>query len=394
MKKKIVLIEGVYDTIDLFTREIKKTLEQMGCECLVLDAGHMEESLKEFALFAMTPVFAAITFNNLGYNLELSEGKNIWEQFEIPYVNILMDHPFHYTGPLAHMPKTAWVFCTDKNHVDFMHRFYPEIERVGFLPHAGVKLPGAKKWIRDRKIEVLYAGSLPFFTAGMLVPDLSAITQFDAIDMSRQVLEDLIKNPAVTTEDAIEAYLKERGIELEEPDLFAGIVKMRFLDSYATSFFREQAVKLLVESGVSVTAYGTGWNECEWSHNPHLHYGGKVLAPEILPLMCEAKIVLNTMTWYKAGAHDRIFNGMLAGACVVTDDSAYLREEFEAEKAMVRFKLEEIVRLPEIVWDLLDHPEKMQQIADVGYESASEKHTWESRMKQVLSMLEGTDCGF
>lgn len=60
-------------------------------------------------------------------------------------------------------------------------------------------------------------------------------------------------------------------------------------------------MKLLVESGVSVTAYGTGWNECEWSHNPHLHYGGKVLAPEILPLMCEAKIVLNTMTWYKAG---------------------------------------------------------------------------------------------
>lgn len=31
---------------------------------------------------------------------------------------------------------------------------------------------------------------------------------------------------------------------------------------------------------------------------------------------------------------------------------------------------------------------KMQQIADVGYESASEKHTWKSRMKQVLSMLE------
>ena len=50
---KILLaaISGVYDTIDLFTREIKKALEQMGCECLVLDAGHMEESLKEFALF-------------------------------------------------------------------------------------------------------------------------------------------------------------------------------------------------------------------------------------------------------------------------------------------------------------------------------------------------------
>lgn len=58
--------------------------------------------------------------------------------------------------------------------------------------------------------------------------------------MSRQVLEDLIKTGGYDR-GAIEAYLKERGIELEEQDLFAGIVKMRFLDSYATSFFREQA---------------------------------------------------------------------------------------------------------------------------------------------------------
>lgn len=389
MKKKIVLIEGVYDTIDLFTNEIKRALEQMDYECLVLDANHMEDSLKEFVLFAMTPVTAVITFNNLGYNLELPEGKNIWEQFEIPYVNILMDHPFHYTKALAHMPKTAWVLCTDQNHVDFLHRFYPQIERVRFLPHAGAVVPGEKKKIKDRKIQVLYAGSLPFFTAGMLVPDLSAVTQFDAIDMSRQVLEDMIKDPSVPTENAIEHYLKEQKIMLSDQELFESVVKMRFLDSYATSFFREQAVRLLVESGIDVTAYGTGWNECEWSSNPHLHYEGKVLAPEILPLMSEAKIVLNTMTWYKAGAHDRIFNGMLAGACVVSDDSKYLRQEFDTKQAMVRFQLEEIVRLPEMVWNLLDHPEKMQQIADAGYEAACEGHTWKNRVKVICSMLEG-----
>lgn len=394
MKKKIILIEGVYDTIDLFTENIKEALEEMGCECLVLDAGHMEESLKAFAFFAMTPVTAAITFNNLGYNLELPEGKNIWEQFHIPYVNILMDHPFHYTKALSHMPETAWVFCTDQNHVAFLNRFYPQIKRVGFLPHAGVELPGEKKKISERKIQVLYAGSLPFFTAGMLVPDLSAVTQFDAIDMSRQVLEDLIKNPSLPTEQAIEAYLRERDIILDKQELFDGIVKMRFLDSYATSFFREQAVRLLVESGIDVTAYGTGWNACEWSENPHLHYEGKVLAPEILPLMCDAKIVLNTMTWYKAGAHDRIFNGMLAGACVVTDDSAYLRQQFENEQKLVRFRLEEIGHLPELIWKLLDHPDEMQQIADAGYQAAREGHTWKSRMQEIFSVLEGQNADF
>ena len=41
-------------------------------------------------------------------------------------------------------------------------------------------------------------------------------------------------------------------------------MQMRFIDSYATSFFREQAVRILVENGIRVTAYGTGWDQCEW----------------------------------------------------------------------------------------------------------------------------------
>lgn len=65
--------------------------------------------------------FFGVTFNNLGYNLTLPEAKtetgdacskqnmgyspkdinssrepNLWETYEIPYINILMDHPFHY----------------------------------------------------------------------------------------------------------------------------------------------------------------------------------------------------------------------------------------------------------------------------------------------------------
>ncbi|MDY4838937.1 MAG: glycosyltransferase [Lachnospiraceae bacterium] len=387
-EKKIVLIEGVYDTIDLFSENVKQALEELGYECLVLHAQDMEESLKEFAVFALTEITAVITFNNLGYNLELTEGKNIWEQFDIPYVNILMDHPFHYKKPLKHMPKTARVYCTDRNHVAFMRRFFPEISRVGFLPHAGIELPQTKRPLKERRIEVLYAGALPFFTAGSLVPDLSAITEFDALDMAKTVLEDLIKKPQETTETAIETYLKERKIQLSEDALFDAIVKMRFLDSYATSFFRENAVRLLVESGIDVTAYGTGWNQCEWSDNPHLHYGGKILAPEVLPLMADAKIVLNTMTWYKAGAHDRIFNGMLAGACVVTDDSSYLRSLCSKDEALVRFQLEEIGALPEKVYNLLEHPNQMQMVADCGYETAKREHTWKNRVLTVLKDLE------
>ena len=84
------------------------------------------------------------------------------------------------------------------------------------------------------------------------------------------------------------------------------------------------------------------YTSCEWSDNPYLVYGGKVLAPEILPLMNDSKLVLTTMTWFKAGAHDRSFNGMRAGAAVVTDDSTYLRREFTDGKELVMFSRNEI----------------------------------------------------
>ena len=158
---------------------------------------------------------------------------------------------------------------------------------------------------------------------------------------------------------------------------------MRFIDSYATSFFREQAVRLLVENGVRVTAYGTGWDQCDWSDNPYLDYHGKVLAPEILPLMNDSKIVLNTMTWFKAGAHDRVFNGMLAGAAVVTDDSTYLRREFSDGKELVMFDLEDLGTLPERVFELFGHIDRAQQIADCGYRAAKEGHTWKSRAEYI-----------
>ena len=78
--------------------------------------------------------FACVTFNNLGYNLSLSDGGNLWEVYDIPYINILMDHPFHYEKPLRLAPKTAAVLCTDRRHVAYLRRYFKNILRTDFLP--------------------------------------------------------------------------------------------------------------------------------------------------------------------------------------------------------------------------------------------------------------------
>ena len=122
--KTILFIQGIYDTIDLFIAALSQSFREMGCTCHVLDTREKAKfmpSLKR--ILRDEHVDALVTFNNIGYNLSFSEGTNIWDEKGIPYINILMDHPFHYANPLRHAPENSVVFCTDRNHVDFIKRF-------------------------------------------------------------------------------------------------------------------------------------------------------------------------------------------------------------------------------------------------------------------------------
>lgn len=402
--KTLIFIQGIYDTIDLFIAALSEAFEQLGCICHIMDTrseAGIELQLK--GILEEEQVDGVVTFNNIGYNLSSADGRNIWEERGIPFINILMDHPFHYDYPLRHAPDTSVVFCTDRNHVDYLRRFYSGLTRVDFMPHAGMEADitesaqaGACHLCRggyayhpkmdERPIDVLYAGGLSKYVAEGLVPDLGEIREFDAFSLTREVLAELIRHPEKTTESAIEEYFAAEQLEFTDEQLRDWITRLRFIDSYAASFYREQSVRLLAENGIWVAVFGGGWDQCEWADNPNLLYGGKVLAPQVLELMNRSKIVLNTMTWYKNGIHDRIINGMLAKAVVVTDESAYLTEEISSQKkqCLETFCLSRMPELPEMVHSLLEQPERMEEIADNGYHYAKKNHTWIQRAEYVL----------
>lgn len=396
MKRTIIYFVGVYDTLDLFTDKLREAFEEMGYDSFVYDA-QQERMSKELLVEMLEECadaggnceesFACVTFNNLGYNLDISDGRNLWEAYQVPYINILMDHPFHYEKPLRNAPETSIVLCVDQNHVRYIRRYFKNIRQMDFLPHAGVELGSKHKPLVERNIDVLYAGALPIYTVSKMIPDLSSIQEVDGEEMAQEVLGELVRHPGKTTEDVITEYLRSRRNDISEKRIHEIIVQMRFVDSYATSFFREQTVRILVESGIRVTAYGVGWDQCDWSDNPYLDYRGKVLAPEILPLMNDSKIVLNTMTWFKAGSHDRVFNGMLAKAAVVTDDSTYMRKEFRDGEELVMFSLPELGTLPEKVCSLFGHMDKAQEMAERGYLAAKENHTWKNRAEYIRDYI-------
>lgn len=165
MDKRLIFLEGAYDTLDLFAEELRRIYEEMGCETTVIYAAQIEEDAGRLMQFAARKVDAVITFNNLGFYLELAEGKNLWEELGIHCINILMDHPFRYHRFLLHAPANGIVLCTDKNHVEYIRRFYPNIKRTGYLPHGGILRPGERLPVAKRSVDVLYAGSLSRYAA-------------------------------------------------------------------------------------------------------------------------------------------------------------------------------------------------------------------------------------
>ncbi len=394
MSKCFIFTEGIYDTMDLFSNELITEFTRMGHRCHVLHMESMDEDIKQLIALKVNGIDGVITFNNLAYNLGEEQGGNLWDALDIPYVNILMDHPFHYKKPLENAPKNSIVCCIDRNHVDYIRRFFPDIRQVEFLPHGGcgnelkkhlgtVALQG-----RERDIQVLYAGNLSRFLIEQLIPDFGQFHEFDGIELSNNVLNTLIHHPNTTTEAAIEQELGNLQVTFTEEELGQYIHAFRFLDGFAVSFFREQAVRILVESGIPVHVLGIGWEKCDWTNNENFIFEGKVDAPEVLDYMLRSKVVLNTLTWFKDGCHDRIYNGMLSEAAVVSDSSVYLQETLINHGNIELFELERITELPDIVSKLLQNDDRRQMMAGAGREAALQHHTWKMRAETILSILD------
>lgn len=205
-----------------------------------------------------------------------------------------------------------------------------------FLPHAGKSKAQKVKPIASRKTDVIYAGGLSRDFAYGMMPNFGNFS-FDARQIAEDALADIIAHPSKTTEQAIEEQLLAAGIRLTASNL---------------------------------------------------HYEGRISADEVIDRMMDAKIVLNTMTWFKDGTHDRVFNGMLAGAVIVSDSSVYMAEEFcgdiTSDKAeLMLFELDELEWLPDIIKELLADPKWMQQIADRGRQKALYHHTWKTRAMEL-----------
>ena len=385
-KKRFIIFAGANFILQYIVNQYHKFLINEGHEVFIFPMVSEQEDLTKYTeqmfLFHSQGLDAVITFNNRGFRMPLENGTSLWDEWQVPCFNLLVDHPMYYFYTLDNCPANGILVCADRNHASYVRRFYPTLKPALFLPTAGEELhPDIdKKSISNRTIEVLFIGSYKYHT------------EYSYDDLDESVMDYLIQHPSETVEQAIEICLAgENNIpSVSDKDLKSVIQDHRFIETNVSSLYRAEIMRQLIEAGITLTVFGAGWEQTDLYSDPHFVCRPPVSFEMGLALMEESKIVLNQMSWFKDGASERIFNAMMQGAVCLTDDSIYLREILTNGEDVVFYDLSKLENLSTIVLELLQNPRKMQVIADNGYKLAKSRHTWNHRAEQLLEILEGS----
>lgn len=370
-----VFMGGSIPVLNYMAEQYAVSAELLGCTVFRYDKSAMEDSFAGLLLFRENGLDAAIVFNNVCFQMWLKCGKSLWDLWNIPCYNIIVDHPMYYADTLDHAPENGVVACADRNHQHYISRFYPTVRKTLFLPTAGqcLKPFAALKPFAQRTIDVLFIGAYKYDDS----------YSYDSFDL--QLTEELIRNPERTFEDTVEHCLLSCQTGLTEEELKRFIQEHCFVDTNTGALFRREILRTLVNAGITVTVYGDCFEKTDLLDHPNFIYKGRCSTEEGIRLMEDSKIVLNQLAWFKDGSSERIYEAMLQGAVSLTDDSTYLRETFVDDVDIKFYSLAHLDRLPALVRSVLDDPQRTQMLRTNAYRKAAAQHTWLQRMESLLA---------
>ena len=405
--RKIIFIKNAVETLGYFSEQIALELERNGYETCFIDYERMYESMDEMLHFLEREETALVTFNFIGLRgeavFQTESGRSIWQEENLPILNILVDHPLYYHSCLKEAGERMRVFCVDREHVGYVRRFYPGV-KVEFLPLAGNELllsdgDGEHGTHRadvpepvlygQRTFDLVFAAN--YVSMEMLEEKVKALDE-DYRIFYRRITEDLIADPAQSVDAVMERHIRNELGAVPEEQLCAAMSGMIWIDLFVRSYFREKVVQTLADAGIIVRVFGADWEKihCKKPQNVRTS-GGKVNSAACVQAMRDARIALNVMPWFKDGAHDRVFTAMLQGTVALTDDSRYLREECRDGENICFYSLRALQQLPDQVVSLLEDPVRMAELAERGYRMAEKRHRWKNRAGLLMQALRNID---
>ncbi len=382
--KKIIIFESETDSLRTFAHLMAEGFQERGCQVLMADMRQEIQAREEIYAFTEPGKTSVLFFNHAGLNLLTENKTSIWNELNVDCYDFIVDHPMYYHAAIKFPVQRLTFLCVDEYHQKFIQRFYQGRVRSFFLPLAGIRSSEPEIPFEKRSMDIL-------FTGAYLVDENVEYHIQGLGEGLRQIwlecFDLLCSRTSLTLEQGMEFCLKKKGLVLPEDDLRDTVRLFQDMDGMLRSRARAQVIRTLANQDVKVHIYGEGWQylDCK-QENLILH--DRIPFDETIPLMADARIVLNVMPWFKSGVHDRVYSAMLNQSVCLTDGSEYVDRTLTDGKEALIYSLEQLEELPQKVKKYLQNPEEMKRIAQRGYEYAQDTQTWQYRAGQLMELME------
>lgn len=366
-----------YDVLHHFRNGLTSALEKQGINTSLIDLEHMDRASFFKAIYSSPPDYT-FAFNGLQ---PLKDGRFLCDELEIPHIAWLVDSA-HYALDFAKTPFNHLI-TPDQISADILRG--AGAKQADFLPHA-FESSLTTSPDTERSVPIVFCGSLmdPIEIESLWKQHLPPNIFKSLLDAAEKTLS----LPEQTYQEAFDQIMNLH------PDFFRTLTPEKIthlvvsLDGYIRA---KDRINLLVAlKGLPVHIYGNSLSNRTWGDYLDLANGDYRISPAInfqsaIMIMKNAKIVLNSSPMFKTGAHERIFYGLGLGAAVLTNETSWNQEHFSSDELLI-YSSGNPKEMHDKIAELLNHPNKLKEIAMKGQQKVLEKHTWDVRAKQLLNL--------
>lgn len=367
-----------YNVLNTFADELKNSIEKSGYKTEIFDVDR--EDWKEVVRYQNKHYKAVVGFQSFLFSVKMEDGKRYLADFiRAPKFNFLLDAPICFSAHLGYKADDFTILTHDINYKNFLEKHYKQQAKI--LPPGGMISKNPVN-ITERKYELTFLGSYGDYRKILL--ELEGLSAEDKA-IGNALFERLKTEPELTLEAGFDKVIKERGLVMDEDTYLVRLHRVRRVLYAASYYFREKAIKAILESGLRLTVFGESFKNSPFAGCQNLNICEEVPAERSLEVYENSKISLNFMTWHKAGLTERMANIMLAGAVLLTDCTDGFSEG--AGEDFVDFKLSAIDSLPEKIKELLKNDSLLSKIALNGRKRALNSMTWDKRAEELLELI-------
>ncbi len=384
MKKWLLLkSQGFsYNASEYFVQMVERTLTEYGYEVWVRPYSVQNASL--LSRITRDHEFEGILeFGSRLPRIKNADGVPVVDTFNCPFYSVVLDHPLYMHECLSTPCKNLNVFVIDGHHKAYIEKYYPHVNKVIFLP-IGTEIIYDNTPLKNREIEI-------FFPATFNSPDKSLeaikLLEKEEAQFTLEFIDFLKQHEELTMERALRLYLSYRGEADYDNARFAATMNHMFMcDSYMAAYERERVVTAVIEAGFPITLVGKGWKNLKQSDSPNVTILDAIQYPKTLEIMNNSKIVLNVSPYLKDGIHDRVPCALGRGCVSLTDETSGILREFESDKELLTYDILKPHSASAQLEKIWGHWDRLQSIADEGFEIAAKLFSWNQSISKVLSV--------